>query len=119
MYGLYETYKVEAAMPRKRRGMGTPTRARSDIGESSEPGADIVTATRVRESFAEYVSQVAFTGRRIVVKRHGRPRAAIVPMEDLQLLRALEDRIDLKAALRALRERKTTAWSKVKAELGL
>lgn len=73
----------------------------------------------VRESFAEYVSKVAFTGRRIVVKRHGRPRAAIVSIEDLELLRALEDRIDLKAALRALRTGKTSPWAKVKTDLGL
>lgn len=106
-------------MPSKRRRVRAPVRARPDTGGTTKPGADIVTATHVRESFAEYVSQVAFTGRRIVVKRHGRPRAAIVPIEDLQLLRALEDGIDLKAALKALRERRTTAWAKVKAELGL
>jgi prevent-host-death family protein len=73
----------------------------------------------VRESFAEYVSQVAFTGRRVIVTRHGRPRAALVPIEDLELLRALEDRIDLKAALKALKVRNPTAWSQVKSDLCL
>lgn len=93
-----------------------PRTARRD---SAPRDADVVSASLVRESFAEYVTRVAYTGARVVVKRHGRPRAAIVSIEDLELLRALEDRIDLKAALEALRGGKTAAWSKVKADLGL
>ncbi len=96
--------------PRTRRATGLPPQA---------PDTESVSASLVRESFSEYVSRVAFTGQRVVVKHHGRPRAAIVSMEDLELLRAIEDRVDLKAALKALRERKTRAWAKVKAELGL
>ncbi len=92
-------------------------RARRPAPEA--PDTESVAASLVRESFSEYVSRVAFTGRRIVVKHHGRPRAAIVSMEDLELLRTLEDRIDLKAALKAFRKGGTTSWTKVKAELGL
>ena len=83
------------------------------------PGIDVATASVVRERLAEYVSRVAFTGRRVVVKRHGRPRAAIVTIEDLEVLRALEDRIDLKEALKAIRGRRTTTWSRLKKDLGL
>lgn len=103
----------------------TTHRARRRASRSAARGAtspvspEIVSASMVRESFAEYVSRVAYTGARVIVKRHGRPRAALVPIEDLDLLRALEDRIDLKAALKSLREGKSTTWSEVKSDLGL
>jgi prevent-host-death family protein len=119
MYDTYKLYNLEDPMPNTRGTARGPRRPRRTRKTSPEPDLDSVAASLVRESFAEYVSRVAFTGRRVVVKHHGRPRVAIVSMEDLQLLRALEDRIDLKAALRALRGRRTTAWSKVKADLGL
>ena len=38
------------------------------------------------------------------VDRHGKPVAAIVPVEDLDLLERIEDRYDLEAARAALRE---------------
>jgi hypothetical protein len=46
--------------------------------------------------------------------------AALVPMEDLQMLRALEDRIDLEAACEALAEPGASrSWAGVRAKLGL
>jgi hypothetical protein len=46
---------------------------------------------------------------------------AIIPASDLELLEALEDRIDLDAARRALASSKgqRVAWEDLKAELGL
>lgn len=43
-------------------------------------------------------------GSRAVVTRDGRPVAAVVSLEDLELLEALEDRLDLEAARKALRD---------------
>jgi hypothetical protein len=40
-------------------------------------------------------------------------------MDDLELIRALEDRIDLQRARKALKEKGNVPWKKVKAELGL
>ena len=76
-------------------------------------------ATAVRDSFSETVNRVAYQGERIALERHGKTVAALVTVEDLELLQAFEDRIDLAAARRALKERGRLDWTKVKAGLGL
>ncbi len=77
-----------------------------------------LTATAARDSFAEMVNRAAYKGERIALERHGKTVAAIISAEDLELLEALEDRIDLAAARRALKEPRRS-WNEVKAELGL
>lgn len=76
-------------------------------------------ATAVRDAFSETVNRVAYQGERIALERHGKTVAALVSADDLELLQALEDRIDLAAARRALKEPGRRNWTKVKAELGL
>lgn len=81
-----------------------------------------ITASMVREKFAETVNRVVYRGERIVLQRHGKPVAAIVPVEDLEFLEALEDRMDLEEARKAMREAKgkpTIPWSRLKKQLGL
>jgi mRNA interferase RelE/StbE len=66
------------------------------------------------------VNKVAFGRERIRLHRHGKDVAAIVPVEDLQLIEALEDRMDLNAARAALREKAPRVeWERLKQELGL
>lgn len=38
-----------------------------------------------RENFSEIINRVAFGGERIVITRHGKPIAAIVPVSDAVL----------------------------------
>ena len=77
-------------------------------------------ASSVREDFAETINQVAYRGQRIVLHRRGRDVVAIVPMADLELLEAIEDRIDLEAARKSLKARgRNIPLKKIKAELGL
>ena len=78
--------------------------------------------TKAREEFAETVNRVAYTKERILVEKHGKAVVAVVPIEDLELLQALEDRIDLAEARAALAEAKvkgTKSLKPVKEELGL
>lgn len=77
-----------------------------------------MTATAARDSFAEVVNRASYRGERIALERHGKTIAAIISAEDLELLEALEDRIDLAAARKALKEPRRP-WDEVKAELGL
>jgi prevent-host-death family protein len=51
--------------------------------------------SEARESFSTTVNKVAFGGERVVLTRHGRRVAAVVPIEDLELLERLEDASDL------------------------
>jgi prevent-host-death family protein len=61
--------------------------------------------TDVRNTFSEYLDRASHQGRRIVIERRGKPVAAMVSLEDLELLNALEDEADVKAARKARKER--------------
>jgi hypothetical protein len=55
-----------------------------------------------REGFADAINRAAFGNERVLLRRRGRAVAAVVPLDDLRLLEALEDRIDLVDARAAL-----------------
>ncbi len=77
-------------------------------------------ATKAREDFSDTLNRVAYRGERILLERHGKVVAAIVPVEDVKLLEDLEDRLDLEEARKALADVKkhgTVPWEKVKAQL--
>ena len=78
--------------------------------------------SEVRETFSTTVNRVAFGGERVVLTRHGRRVAAVVPIEDLELLEALEDARDfdeVRAALADPENRRPIAWDELKLQLGL
>jgi prevent-host-death family protein len=54
--------------------------------------------TEARLHLADVVNRAAYTGEGIYLTRHGRRLAAIVPVEVLDAIEALEDRIDIEAA---------------------
>ncbi len=78
-----------------------------------------LTASKLRESLADALNRVAYSGERILLQRRGKDIAALVSKEDLALLEALEERSDILAALKALEEPGTVPWEKVKEELEL
>ena len=81
-----------------------------------------VSVTVARETFSDLVNRVVYADERIELERRSKPVAAIVSIEDLRLLQALEDRLDVEAAEAALADpenREAIPWEKVKAELGL
>jgi prevent-host-death family protein len=50
-----------------------------------------IEATRARETFSDTLNEVAFGQDRVIVSRHGKPVAALVPMGDLELIERCED----------------------------
>jgi prevent-host-death family protein len=77
-------------------------------------------ASKVRTELADTLNRVAYGGERIVLHRRGKDVAVLVPLADLELLRALEDRLDNAAAEESLREPGASVpWKKAKADLGL
>ena len=44
-------------------------------------------ASRARESFSDTLHRVTYGGERIILRRRGRDLAAIVPMEDMLVVR--------------------------------
>ena len=74
-----------------------------------------------RKDFSS-VMDAANKGERFLLKRHGKRIAAVVPVRDLAVLRALEDRFDREAADAALKdveENGAVSWEDLKAKLGL
>ena len=63
-----------------------------------------VSVTEARESFADLVNRVAYRRERILVTRHGKRLAAIIPMEQVEFLERAEDEYDLRMADEALKE---------------
>jgi prevent-host-death family protein len=81
-----------------------------------------VSVADARSDLAELLNRVAYGKERLVITRHGRELAAIVPVEDLQLanrLRQFVARKDVARALAALDAGKTATWEQLRAELGL
>ena len=78
-----------------------------------------LSASKAREDFADVVNRAAYKGERTLLHRRGKDVAAVVPVADLALLEAIEDRMDLEAARKAMKEPGTIPWAKVKKDLGL
>ena len=78
--------------------------------------------SKARNQLSDIVNHAAFMGERIVITRNGRPMVAIISIEDLETYEALEDRLDLEAARKAMREIEkegSIPWEDAKRELGL
>ena len=70
-----------------------------------------------RNDMATPINKIAFGGERLILTRHRAGAVALVSVEDLALLEALEDEADLKAALKARKEKGGVPWEKTKAKL--
>lgn len=81
-----------------------------------------LSVSAAREKLSEAVSLVVFERERIILRRDGKDVAAIVSVEDLERIQALEDAEDNAAADSALAEVEregTVPFADLKRELGL
>jgi len=79
-------------------------------------------SSAARDNFSDTLNRVSYKKERVVIRRHGKDVAAVVPIEDLQFLEKMEDRLDLEEALAALKEaegEELIPWERVKKDLGL
>ncbi|MEI7835574.1 MAG: type II toxin-antitoxin system Phd/YefM family antitoxin [Planctomycetota bacterium] len=74
--------------------------------------------SEAREHLADLGNRVSLLGERMIVERRGKNLFALVPMEDVELLERLEDKLDLDA-IRAAKDESTKPWAEVKKALGL
>jgi len=83
---------------------------------------DDINATEARENLADVLNRVAYTKDRVRITRRGKQIAAVIPIEDLELIERIEDEIDIREARKALteaRKKGTIPWAELKKELGL
>ena len=81
-----------------------------------------ISTVEARDQFAHVVNRAAYGKERVILTARGKAIAAVVPVEDVELLEELEDQLDLeeaRAALREAEERGTVSWESLKAELDL
>ena len=97
------------------------------VMDTRTPGAGSmkVGIAEFRNDMADALNRVAYSGDRVILERRGKPVAALVSVEDLELLETLEDREDVRAARKVGCGRwertgeKPIPWEQVKEELGL
>ena len=77
-----------------------------------------VPISKARENLADLGNRVALKGERVVIERRGKNLFALVPVEDVELLERLEDKLDLDA-IRSAKGEPGKPWSQVKKTLGL
>jgi prevent-host-death family protein len=77
-----------------------------------------LTTSRARTEFADILNRAAYAGERVILHRHKKPVAAVVPIEDLEILEQIEDRADLDEARKRFQE-PTLPRASIKKELGL
>lgn len=79
-----------------------------------------ISVTQARKDLGDIFGQVNYHKKRILLTNH-KKRVAIVPIEDLELLEALENAEDLreaKLALKEIEEKGTLSFEEMKKRLG-
>lgn len=83
---------------------------------------DNIPFSEARTHLTDIVNGVAYRGERIILTRKGKQLVAIIPLEDLRALEALENKLDLEDAKKVLRDIEkhgTVSWEDTKRELDL
>lgn len=82
----------------------------------------IMNTVEAKEQFADLINRVVHSKERVILTRRGKEIAAIIPLEDLQLLQESQDRHDLREATEALKEARsigTITLEQLKEEVGI
>lgn len=88
------------------------------------PDTKQVSTVEIRERLSDMINRVAYGKDRLTLTRRKKPIAAIVPLEDLELLEKIEDSLDLLVAMRELENLEEqgiepTPWEQVRKKAGL
>lgn len=75
--------------------------------------------TDARQEFTAIANKVMVTGQRICISKNNKPAFAVVPITDVELLQALEDKLDLEEALIALKETGSISLEDLEKQAGL
>lgn len=79
----------------------------------------IITTVEARDRFSDLLNRAAYGKERVILTRRGKELVAVVPLEDLELLEAIEEVVDLQDARKALEEPGSATLEELRQELGL
>lgn len=100
LIGLFEDMGVTVS---RDKGCSVAGSTKGDLG-SARGDEEAIPISDARQNLAELCNRVAYGGERLLIARRGKARVALVSVEDLEILEALEDAIDLAAARNAIQE---------------
>lgn len=81
-----------------------------------------VSVSALKDALSEFLNRAAYGQERIIVSSRGKPKAAVIGMDDLRRLEQVEELEDALAAWEALaahQKGETVSWADLKAELGI
>ncbi|MFC1628810.1 type II toxin-antitoxin system Phd/YefM family antitoxin [Gemmatimonadota bacterium] len=81
-----------------------------------------IAASEARHGFADLINRAGYAGERIILEKHGREVAAVVPIVDLIMLELMENQFDIadtRISVTEALKQGTTSLDDLRAELGL
>ncbi len=81
-----------------------------------------IAVSEARQGFAELINRTGYAGERVILEKHGREIAAVVPVVDLIMLELLENQFDItdtRASVTAALKEGSTSLDDLRSELGL
>ena len=77
----------------------------------------VISVSRMKDTLSEVLNRAAYGRERIVVASRGKPKAAVISIEDLKLLEELEDALATREALAEYERGETITLAELEAEL--
>jgi len=87
--------------------------------QESEDAMTKVSMTKARQDFTNIANRVMFGDERICIEKNNKAAFALVPVEDVEILEALEDQIDVQAAKAAIKKGKFIDLKVLAKQLGV
>ena len=63
-----------------------------------------ISTSMIRENLSEYLNQVTYNKMDILVQKRNRTVAVLIPVEKYELLEQLEDLVDVRLAMKAMKD---------------
>ena len=77
----------------------------------------VISVSKLKDTLSEVLNRAAYGRERIVVASRGKPKAAVISVEDLKLLEELEDALAAREALAEYERGETITLEELEAEL--
>lgn len=77
----------------------------------------VTSISELKSGLSVFLNRVAYGKERIIVASRGKPKAAVISIEDLRRLEELEDALAAREALEAYEVGETAPWEQAEADL--